>query len=356
MYPSLLPNLCLFPARGNHDQLYPGTNNDILEIFSPPTQGEAGGLPSGTHAYYSFDQGNVHFVCLDSEGSSRVPGGPMLTWLQQDLAASAATWVIAYWHHPPYSKGSHDSDNPADSEGKMRDMRQNVLPVLEAEGVDLVVVGHSHNYERSMLVDGHYGLSTTLTPQMVLDGGDGRIDGDGPYQKLTPGSGPHEGTVYVVAGTAALAGGGTLDHPVMARSLNVTGSLLIDVAGLRLDGRFLSSTGAVLDSFTILKGTPVGVGAPAASGLSLRLAGPNPTTRDSRLAFRLPEAGPVRLTIFDPSGRRVATLVNQSLPAGDHRVTWNGSTERGPRAGTGVYMAMLEMRGERRTVKLVRTR
>ena len=357
MYPSLLPNLCLFPARGNHDQLYAGANNDILEIFSPPTQGEAGGLPSGTHAYYSFDHGNVHFVCLDSEGSSRVPGGPMLTWLEQDLAASAASWVIAYWHHPPYSKGSHDSDNPADSEGKMQDMRQNVLPVLEAQGVDLVVVGHSHSYERSMLIDGHYGLSTTLTPQMVLDGGDGRIDGDGPYQKLTPGSGPHEGTVYVVAGTAALAGGGTLNHPVMARSLNVTGSLLIDVAGLRLDARFISSTGAVLDSFTILKGAPVGILDPEeASALSLRLAGPNPTTGDSWLAFRLPEAGPVRLTIIDPTGRRIATLVNQSLPAGDHHAAWSGLTERGARAGAGVYLAMLETRHERRTVKLVRTR
>jgi hypothetical protein len=158
----------------------------------------------------------------------------------------------------------------------------------------------------------------------------------------------------VVAGSAALAGGGTLTHPVMARSLNVTGSLLIDVAGLRLDGRFISSTGAVLDSFTVLKGAPVGVGALAPSALSLRLAGPNPTTRDSRLAFRLPEAGPVRLTIIDPSGRRVATLVNQSLPAGDHHATWNGLTERGPRAGAGVYMAMLEMRRESRTVKLVR--
>lgn len=355
MYPMLLPTLCLFPARGNHDQLWSGANNDFLEIFSPPSQGQGGGTPSNTRSYYSFDHGNVHFVCLDSEGSSRLPGSPMLNWLQQDLANSPGTWVIVYWHHPAYSKGSHDSDNVNDSEGKMRDMRQYVLPILDTYGADLVLVGHSHNYERSMLIDGHYGVSTTLTPQMVLDDGDGRIDGDGPYQKQTPGSGPHEGIVYVTAGAAALAGGGTLDHPVMAQSLNVTGTLVLDVEGLRLDGRYISQTGAVLDSFTILKGAPVGVEPPHdVRGLRLRLAGANPVVDDAALEFRIPEAGPVRLSIVDPAGRRVATLVDRSLPAGDHHASWNGLTRSGAATAPGVYLAVLETGGGRRVIKLVR--
>ena len=37
-------------------------------------------------------------------------------------------------------------------------MRQNALPILEADGVDLVLTGHSHSYERSFLLDGHYGV------------------------------------------------------------------------------------------------------------------------------------------------------------------------------------------------------
>jgi hypothetical protein len=354
MYPTLLPNLCLFPARGNHDELHPGPDNDFLELFTSPGQGQAGGFPSGTRSYYSFDHGNIHFVCLDSEGSSRLPGGPMLTWLAQDLAGTGATWIVAYWHHPPYTKGSHDSDNPADSNGQMQDMRQYVLPVLEAGGVDLVLCGHSHDYERSMLIDGHYGLSTTLTPQMILDGGDGRVDGAGPYHKPAART-AHQGTVYVVAGTAAETGGGTLDHPVMIRSLNVLGSLVLDVQGVRLDGRFLSSAGAVLDSFTIVKGGPVGIDANHAdSGLRLRLEGRNPVVRDAPIAFRIPNPGPVRLSIFDPSGRRVATLVNQYLPAGDHQATWDGLTQRGLPASPGVYLVALETRRERRVIKLVR--
>ena len=61
----------------------------------------------------------MHFVCLDSQESSRSTTGPMFTWLRQDLAATTAEWVIAFWHHPPYSKGSHDSD----TETQLREMR-----------------------------------------------------------------------------------------------------------------------------------------------------------------------------------------------------------------------------------------
>ena len=114
-----------------------------------PTGGEAGGVSSGTEAYYSFDYANVHFIVLDSMDSSRAPGSAMLTWLQADLSGTTQEWVIVYFHHPPYTKGSHDSDSAADSGGRLVAMRENVLPILEAGGVDLVLGGHSHIYERS---------------------------------------------------------------------------------------------------------------------------------------------------------------------------------------------------------------
>ena len=43
-------------------------------------------------------------------------------------------------------------------------MRENALPILESYGVDIVLSGHSHSYERSFLLDGHYGKSNTLPP------------------------------------------------------------------------------------------------------------------------------------------------------------------------------------------------
>ena len=255
IYKGQLRNTTLWPTRGNHDVIYSGANNDYYDIFSMPTSGQAGGLASGTEAYYSFDYGNIHFICLDSEGTNRSPSGAMARWLKNDLAATGRDWVIAYWHHPPYTKGSHDSDNAVDSGGRMRDMRANILPIMDSLGVDLVLSGHSHSYERSLLLNGHYDVSTTLTAEMKIDSGDGRETGNGPYEKATLGTGPREGCVYAVAGSSGHAEGGTLNHPVMVTSLNIVGSMVVDVDGNRLVARFIDSTGAVRDNFTILKGT-----------------------------------------------------------------------------------------------------
>src|SRR5262249_47836230 len=156
----------------------------------------------------------IHFVCLDSEGSDSSPGGAMVTWLRADLSATSQEWIIAYWHHPPYSKGSHDSD----TESGLIAMRQNVVPVLDQLGADVVLSGHSHSYERSFLLRWNYGSSTTLTSAMKVDPGDGRRNGNGPYRKPVQWRAPSAGVVYTVAGSGSKTGGGSLNHPVMISS------------------------------------------------------------------------------------------------------------------------------------------
>ena len=121
---------------------------------------------------------------------------------------------------------------------------------LEDHGVDLVLTGHSHAYERSFLLDRHYGVSSTLTSDMILDDGDGSTGGDGPYSKLP---GPHHGTVYVTAGNAASLLGGSLDHPAMVTSLLRLGSLVVDVDGDWMDVVLLDELGDQIDTFTIHK-------------------------------------------------------------------------------------------------------
>ncbi len=127
-------------------------------------------------------------------------------------------------------------------------MRENVLPILESYGVDLVFSGHSHSYERSYQLHGHYGQSSTLDSTMIVDGGDGRANGDGEYIKDTIGA------VYVVAGSSGKVSAGSLDHPVMYLSLPQLGSVVLDVDGNRLDAAFLSDTGVIEDYLTMLKG------------------------------------------------------------------------------------------------------
>ena len=232
---------------GNSATAPPST---YLQNFTFPTNGEAGGVPSGTERYYSFDFGNAHFVCLDSMSSARTIGSPMLLWLEEDLRQNTNEWLIVFFHHPPYSKGSNDSD----SRQEQIQMRTNAVPLLEAYGVDLVLSGHSHSYERSYLLDGHYGFSATFTNSMMVDRGDGSLDGDGAYQKPVLGETARAGAVYAVAGSGASLGGGALNHPVMYRSLNQLGSMILEIHANRLDAKFIRETGAIEDEFTILKG------------------------------------------------------------------------------------------------------
>jgi Calcineurin-like phosphoesterase/Purple acid Phosphatase, N-terminal domain len=261
IYRAQLRQTAIWLAYGNHDAVTSDANSQSGPYFAMatlPRNAESGGRASNTEAYYSFDYGDVHFVCLDSAESSRLTSDPMMTWLSADLAATPARWIIAYWHHPPYTKGSHDSDDPGDSGGAMRDMRELALPILEAAGVDLVLCGHSHSYERSFLLDGHYGLSGTLTADMILNGGDGDPAGDGPYVKRFATPTPHDGTVYVVAGSGGQLDPGPLDHPAMHASILERGSLVIDVNGNRLDARFVNDVGQIRDAFTLVKGAPNG--------------------------------------------------------------------------------------------------
>lgn len=259
MYPELLRNTVVWSTLGNHDGHTADSatqTGPYYDIFNLPENAQAGGVASGTEAYYSFDYGNIHFICLESYETDRSETGTMLTWLGTDLAATTQDWIIAFWHHPPYTKGSHNSD----TESQLIQMRENALPILEDHGVDLVLTGHSHSYERSFLLDGHYGLSPTFDDHtMKLDGGDGCIiigdgclRGNGAYDKTsTPNN---AGAVYIVAGSSGKTSGGTLNHPAMYASINSLGSVILTVNGNQLDASFLDQNGTEKDKFTIIKG------------------------------------------------------------------------------------------------------
>jgi len=262
MYPTILRQSVLWPTIGNHDTAQssnPPAGLPYFAMFTLPANAEAGGMASGTEKYYSFDYANIHFICLDSMTSDRSSTGAMANWLRADLASTTRQWTIAFWHHPPYTKGSHDSD----TEQNLVEMRQTFLPILEDGGVDLVLAGHSHSYERSFLIDGHYGTSSTFTNAMKKDGGSGRPNETGAYNKATLGAGAHEGAVYAVAGSSGQISGGTLNHPAMFISLNNLGSMVFDVNGNILDAKFLRENGAIADSFRIVKGV-AGPATPAA--------------------------------------------------------------------------------------------
>lgn len=257
IYTPLLRQTVVWPSLGNHDGYSvntPAQTGSYYENFTLPAAGEAGGVASGTEAYYSYNYGNIHFVVLDAHDVDRSATGAMAQWLEADLAANQSDWLIAYWHHPPYTKGTHDSDNPDGGDFELVEMRENILPILEQHGADLVLNGHSHNYERSKFIDGHYGYSDSYSDALYAKNtGSGDVYSDASaYSKAQPAV-AHSGTVYVVAGASAAAYGGTLDHPVMYRSFNKIGSLVIDVDHLVLNAKYIDESGTVQDAFTLQK-------------------------------------------------------------------------------------------------------
>lgn len=342
MYPDMLRKSVLWPAFGNHDGRSASSLSQtgvFYNIFTLPANGEAGGIASDTEAYYSFDYANIHFICLNSHDISRSVTGPMLNWLKRDLDSNNRDWTIAFWHHPPYSKGSHDSD----IENNLIEMRSNALPILENGGVDLILTGHSHSYERSFLLDGHYGNSSTLTSEMIIDGGDGQIDGDSAYQKSTLGPASHEGTVYIVAGSSGKVSGGSLDHPIMHISLNVLGSVILDVDSNRVDVTFLDHSGLQQDYFTLIKGEvdiPVSIEFPnmVTYGLDLLQIYPNPFVKETLISYSVPNLKFVRLKIFDSFGKEIQSMVNNFQQKGTYSVRFNGNKLSG-----GTYYLKLQI-------------
>jgi len=249
-YQSTLRNTVCWPAIGNHEGV---TSRGIsgygpyFDAYVVPTAGEVGGAASGTEAYYSFDIAGVHFICLDSHDLDRKPDGAMAQWLRADLEQTSAQWLIAFWHHPPYSKGTHDSD----AEHREIEMRESFMPILESAGVDLTLTGHSHIYERSMLMDGAY-ATPTVAEGVILDDGDGNPKGDGAYRK-SAGLQPNEGSVSIVAGHGGTTNGRMGTSPVM-RSISVEhGSVILDITADSLTGIMVDKYGATQDLFRIVK-------------------------------------------------------------------------------------------------------
>jgi tartrate-resistant acid phosphatase type 5 len=187
-----------FPALGNHDWYTAGAK-PYVNYFTLP----------GNERYYTFSRGPVQFFALDSD--SHEPDGimsdsPQGQWLQRQLQASHACWKIAYFHHPPYSSGTtHGS-----SAWMQWPFRQ--------WGVDAVLSGHEHNYERLEV----------------------------------------DGLLYVVNG----AGGSSLypfGPPLAGSQVRYNadyGALFVEASSSRLTFQFVTQTGQVVDAYQRQKPCP----------------------------------------------------------------------------------------------------
>jgi len=125
----------LFPANGNK------------EYYGDGTFWQAFPMPGDNHAWYAYDWGDAHIVVLDSE-LPFAPGTPQYAFAQADLAAhQTSPWRIVAIQRPAYSSSSANASS--------RSVQQHLVPLFQAQHVQLVLSGNSHNYERTFpLIDG----------------------------------------------------------------------------------------------------------------------------------------------------------------------------------------------------------
>lgn len=374
MYPELFAKTVLWPSLGNHDY---GTTHPIvssspdayLDAFTLPTSGEAGGLASNKKEYYSYDYGNVHFLSLNSEAYtySIIPSieiahdQTMLTWIENDLANNTnKDWIIAYLHAPPYSDGTHTENYSGFDPIKkvdgliMRGVRDHIVPILESYGVDLVIGGHSHNYERSHFMYGNYGDESPYpSDSTIIDAGNGNMSS--PYLKLASGPYANKGGVFCVVGSSAKIGSlgndGDLTHELMNASEYRLGSLLIEIDDDQLDAYFVDTSGTAWDQFTIIKEFPTGIDNTSLEESILKVY-PNPFKGPLTVEYTLKTDQQVTLNILDLNGKQVYSIVDAKQAVGLHKYTIDPENTG---LSTGAYLLQLKAEGTlivQKTIKL----
>ncbi|RKX69410.1 hypothetical protein DRP53_08270 [candidate division WOR-3 bacterium] len=230
---------------GNHDE-YGGLEN-YLDLFVLPEG-------SGTERFYSFTYGNLHILSLyDPRPESRIkPTDPQYHWLTSDLEAASndpdIDWIILFFHVPPYSAGYG-----------YQYQREDITPICDNFGIDLVCSGHTHNYERSYLLF------------------KGEITDSGPEY-----NGDLDGTVYIVTG----GGGAPLSSAHYdwwtAYAKECYHFLLIEVSESKLRVAVIGDSNQLIDSWSIKK--------------SVAISGEKSLRRTRKVG---------KNSLFDPLGRRI---------------------------------------------------
>ena len=182
-YHQLLSTRGMYAARGNHD-LSVGDASEWLGLFPPPNDVsmveacilppaicDEGELPSREisrprqSTFYSFDWGPVHFAVFDSNRDLE-DCGIQVQWLCNDLQAArqrGMPWLVLLSHHPVYTKGLH---------GFLESATLRLFPeIAEEYGVDLVISGHDHNYQRTCPIRGAQIVDAWQEPNYVHPNG-----------------------------------------------------------------------------------------------------------------------------------------------------------------------------------------
>lgn len=259
---SYLQNNLIYHACGNHDA---ADTTKYQNIFTMP-------VVSNSKMHYSFTYGNAIFICMNTENSTTSEYNWMVSVLQ---ANQSKTWKVLFFHRPFFTIGTHA--------GEMNAELSTWWAAFDTYGVDLILNGHDHMYERSKPIN--YSVSTTSPVAQY-------------------GSGAGQGRCEIVCGGAGapLYTGSTSWFVQTYQSkynfckFNVNGCILTDST--------FDNTGALIETFSLNK---------CATGIENKIqvfnpitCVPNPTDGNFTLKYSAAVTGTAVISILDLDGKQVA--------------------------------------------------
>jgi len=247
---SLMAQVPVYPSIGNHDVRTEYAKPLLEQVYLPANSAD------GSEHFYSFQRGNCLFIALDSN-QDLSSASLQYAWLEDELQRNTSDWVICYFHHPMYS----DSEHGDEVDGARNLLRANLAPLFEEYGVDIVLTGHDHSYQRS------YPLRQIRSPEICRGGGEQQVerrrfgfgdlilcavDGHMEPDFLDPGA-----PIYVVTGGGGAALYRIFDSLRMASVAMRHHAVIVEIEGDELRMSAVGTAGAVFDSMSIRKTIPV---------------------------------------------------------------------------------------------------
>lgn len=287
-----LENNLIYHTAGNHEY-----GSIYLNQFVMP----------GNKEWYSFEFGNILFICLLTQNNFSVQH----TWLLNELSTTTKKWKVIFFHKPFFTTGSHVDD--------MTSYRSTWWKAFDDYGVDVILNGHTHYYLRSKPIN----LNVSSTSAVAEYG-----------------SKPGQGRLQVVAGSLGAPLSSTGSAWFIEKNLSTMNYSKFLINDNILKMITYNTSGTLIDSLTINKQITTEIldlETEQVMGFILNQNYPNPFSVTTTIMYHLPTPNKITLKILDITGKEIETLVQGFQSAGDYQINWQPNGLQ-----SGIYFYRLE--------------
>lgn len=304
---NLINNKLILHAQGNHDV---ASASYYQNIFDLPKNNTA-----QTELYYAVDYGEAIFICLNSESPSDTA---QYNWLVSTLAANAnKKWKIISFHRPFYTVGPHA--------GEMDAYWNTWFKAFDDYGVDLILTGHDHLYERFKPINRKVSTTTPVANY---------------------GSLPNEGRCQVVCGGAGAPLYSAGSSSLLQAFKSDYHYVIFNVTGTAMCGTVYDDSNAVIDSFCINKTNQI-TKREKQIFYPIKVY-PNPVKDHFKVAYNSPITGEGTIAIYDVKGKLIMSeKINKTST--DYTYEYNATSLK-----SGVYAFEIQVGNQKDTSILVR--